>query len=142
MMRVLLVADKDPAFRDQMKKLFANDKCQIKMAGSVVEVLRDALKNTMQVLLMGMEFDNVMAADLIPLLKKCNKELAIILVSDEDSLSLLRKVRGEGIFYHALKPVTVEDKDELRMAVKCAFDKYAQSPAHQLPSLKRLETPA
>ncbi|MEJ2200772.1 MAG: response regulator [Desulfuromonadaceae bacterium] len=141
-MRVLLVADKDTEFREQMKKLFSSEKYQVKLAGSVVEVLRNSLKNTAQVLLMGMEFDNVMASDLIPLLKKCNKEMAIILVTDDDSLSLLRKVRGEGIFYHALKPVTQEDKDELKMAVKCAFDKFAQSPAGQVPALQRIESPA
>ncbi len=141
MMRVLHIADKKSESREQMKKLFAEEGYQIKLANSVVEILRDALKNRTQVLLLGMEFDNMLAIELIPLLKKCNRDLMIILVSDEDSLPLLRKVRGEGIFYHALRPVTPEDLEELRLAVHCAFEKHPHmppSPPHRLPQLEAL----
>jgi len=74
------------------------------------------------VVLLGSEFDELTAADLIPLLKKCNRRLTIILVSADTSLPLIRKLRSEGIFYHALKPVNGEDKEELRKAVECAFE--------------------
>jgi len=139
MMRVLLIADKESESREQMKKLFAEEGYQIKLANSVVEVLRAALKNQTQVLLLGMEFDNMLAVELIPLLKKCNRDMMIILVSDEDSLPLLRKVRGEGIFYHALRPVTPEDTEELRLAVHCAFEKHPHMPPSQPQRLQRLE---
>ncbi len=141
-MRVLLIADRESESREQMKKLFAEDGCQVKLANSVVEVLRDVLKNRTQVLLLGMEFDNMLAVELIPLLKKCNRDLMIILVSDEDSLPLLRKVRGEGIFYHALRPVTPEDVEELRLAVHCAFEKHPHIPPSQPQRLQRLEAMA
>ncbi|WP_432823310.1 response regulator [Trichloromonas sp.] len=137
-MRVLLVADKESESRERMKKLFAEEGYQIRLANSVVEILRDALKNRAKVLLLGIEFDNMLAVELIPLLKKCNRELMIILVSDEDSLPLLRKVRGEGIFFHALRPVTAEDFEELRLAVHCAFEKHPHMPASQPPRLLRL----
>ncbi|MDX9710195.1 MAG: response regulator [Trichloromonas sp.] len=141
-MRTLLIADQDSASREEMRKLMAAEGYQIRMANSVVEVLRDALKNQAQVLLLGMEFENMLAVELIPLVKKCSKDLMIILVSDEDSLPLLRKVRGEGIFYHALRPVTAEDKEELRLAVRCAFEKYPQVPSTQSQRLQRLEAMA
>ena len=35
---------------------------------------------------------------------------------------MIRKIRAEGIFYHALKPAKPEDTDEIRQAVKCAFE--------------------
>ncbi len=123
MMRPLLIADKDAGSREQMKRLFSSDGYRVKTAQSVVGVLRDILRNNTQVLLLGIEFDNMLAAELIPLLKKCKPELMIILVSDENSLPLLRMVRREGIFYHALKPVEPEDQEELRLAVKCAFSR-------------------
>jgi hypothetical protein len=63
----------------------------------------------------------VAAADLIPVLKRCDRNLTIILVSDEKSLPAVRKIRQEGIFYHALRPVRVEDREEIRLAVECAF---------------------
>ena len=141
-MRQLLIADKESESREQMKQLFSEEGYQVKLAQSVVEVLRDALKSRVQVLLLGMEFDNMLAVELIPLLKKCNKDLMIILVSDEDSLPLLRKVRGEGIFYHALRPVTPEDTEELRLAVHCAFEKIPQVLPGQSPRLQGLEASA
>jgi response regulator of citrate/malate metabolism len=62
------------------------------------------------------------AAELIPLLKQCNRNVTIILVSNEESPPAIRKIRNEGIFYHALKPVKPEDTEEIRQAVKCAFE--------------------
>jgi hypothetical protein len=34
---------------------------------------------------------------------------------------MVRKIRSEGIFYHALRPVSAEDREEIRLAVECAF---------------------
>jgi response regulator of citrate/malate metabolism len=70
----------------------------------------------------GSDFDEkVASADLIPMIKRCDRNLTIILVSDEKSLPLVRKIRREGIFYHALKPVSAEDREEIRLAVDCAY---------------------
>ncbi len=127
-MGLLLIADKDSETRQQTAKLFAGSGYRVKTAKSLVEVLRDILKKDVQVLLLGSEFGDLLAVELIPLLKKCNRDLTIILVSDEESLPLLRKVRREGIFFHALRPMTPEGRDELRLAVECAFGRSQPRP--------------
>ena len=66
------------------------------------------------------------AADLVPLLKQCNQNVIIILVTAEASLPVIRKLRRLGIFYHALKPANPEDRDELCQAVRCAFASQEQ----------------
>ncbi len=72
--------------------------------------------------LLGSEVDEMPASELIPLLKKCNKKVEIILVSGESSLPQMRKVRSEGIFYHALKSDnSPEDNEEIRQAVHSAM---------------------
>ncbi len=121
-MRLLLIADEDVQARDSMTQLFGKTEYEVVAADSVDVVMRDVLKKEAQVVLLGNAFDNMPAGDLIPILKKCNRNLTIILVSNEESLPLLRKFRREGIFYHALKPTAREDKEELLQAVKCAFD--------------------
>jgi DNA-binding NtrC family response regulator len=121
-MRLLLIADEDVQTRDSMTQLFGETEYEVVAADSVDVVMRDVLKKEAQVVLLGNAFDNIPAGDLIPILKKCNRNLTIILVSNEESLPLLRKLRREGIFYHALKPTAREDKEELLQAVKCAFD--------------------
>jgi DNA-binding NtrC family response regulator len=121
-MRLLLIADKDINVRRQMTEIFDEPGYEIIAPESVDIVLRDVLKKDAKVVLLGSEFDDMPAKELIPLLKRCNRDLTIILVSDEESLPLLRKFRREGIFYHALRPINKEDREELRLAVRCAFE--------------------
>lgn len=124
-MGLLLIADEDVQNRDSMTQLFGDTEYEVVAADSVDVVMRDVLKKEAQVILLGGTFDNIPASDLIPILKKCNQYLTIILISNEESLPLLRKLRREGIFYHALKPSAVEDREELLQAVRCAFNNAA-----------------
>jgi len=128
----LLIADQDVDCRKQMADLFIEAGYNVIVTNSAANALYGILKKTAQVVLLGSEFDELTAADLIPLLKQCNRDLTIILVTGDASLPLIRKLRNEGIFYHALRPVNREDKDEIRQAVKCAFDNLRghYSPSH------------
>ena len=123
-MNGLLIANKDQAAREQLANLFRQDGCQVTTADSVVNSLEGILDKSIQVVLLGGVFDEQQIAKFVPLLKKCNRNLSIILVSDEMPLELLRRIRKEGIFYHALRPVEDESWDEIRQAVSCAFENY------------------
>jgi DNA-binding NtrC family response regulator len=119
----LLIADEDILSRKRMADLFINDGYQVTVTDSAAGVLYGTIKKTAQVVLLSTRFDELLATELIPLLKKCNRNLTIILVASELPLALIRKARSEGIFYHALKPDHPSDEEELRQAVKCAFEK-------------------
>lgn len=120
--REILIADKDTEVRKEVADIFIEAGYQVETTDSAVHVLCNILEKQTPVVLLGNDFDNkVTSADLIHLLKKCNRRLAVILVSDEASLPIVRKIRREGIFYHALKPSSPEDKEEIRQAVGCAF---------------------
>lgn len=121
-MQGLLIADEDLDSRKLMADLFIEAGYNVIVTNSAANVLYGILKNTAQVVLLSNQFDELTATDLIPVLKKCNRNLTIILVSNDLSLPLIRKLRKEGIFYHALKPVKPEDREEIRQAVECAFE--------------------
>jgi DNA-binding NtrC family response regulator len=122
--REILIADKDTEIRKQVADYFREAGYQVETTDSAVHVLCSILEKQTPVVLLADDFDRKIApADLIHLLKKCNRRLAIILVSDEVPLPLERRLRQEGIFYHALKPTTAKDKEEIRLAVECAFEK-------------------
>lgn len=121
-MQGLLIADQDLDTRKQMADIFIEAGYNVMVTNSVATALHGILKKSAQVAIISNEFDEVTAIDLIPLLKKCNRNLTIILVSNEIPLQSIRKLRKEGIFYHALKPVKPEDREEIRQAVKCAFE--------------------
>jgi DNA-binding NtrC family response regulator len=122
----LLIADGNMDSRIQMAHLFIQAGYNVTVTNSAAHVLYGILKKTAQVVLLSSWFDELSAADLIPLLKRCNRDLTIILVGDEVSLSLIRKARREGIFYHALRPARPEDNEEIRQAVQCAFENLEQ----------------
>jgi DNA-binding NtrC family response regulator len=123
-MQGLLIANEDPHSRNQLAKLFVADNYQVTTTDSVANGLEGILNNKIQVVVLGENFDELHVTKLVPLLKKCNPFLSIILITDEIPFSLLRKIRAEGIFYHALKPAGDEGRDEIYQAVHCAFRTY------------------
>ena len=132
----LIIADKDVETRKQMANLLIEAGYDVMVTDSAVKAILGVLKKTAQVVLLGSELDEFTSAELVPLLKKCNRKLMIILVADDAPLALIRKVRKEGIFYHALRPVEQEGKEEIRQVVKCAMASLARTnyaaraPAH------------
>jgi len=117
----LLIVDKDKTSRRMLADLLIEEGYDVTVTSSAAQALYDILKKSAQVVLLGEEFDDLAAADLIPLLKQCKKDLSIILVSGEVPLPMMRKVRKEGIFYHALRPLGAEGREEIRQAVRCAL---------------------
>jgi CheY-like chemotaxis protein len=124
--RGIIIADRDAEYRNQVADFFRKAGYRVETTDSAVHVLCSILEKQTPVLLLGSDFDKkVSSGDLVHLLKKCNRHLNVIMVSDEMPLALARKVRQEGIFYHALKPASAGDTEELGQAVACAFEKTA-----------------
>jgi DNA-binding NtrC family response regulator len=118
----IIIADRESEARREVAEIFTNAGYKVETTDSAVHVLCNILEKQSPVVLLGNDFDNkISSADLIQLLKKCNRRLTIILVSDEESLPIVRKIRKQGIFYHALTPRSQEDREEICQAVKCAM---------------------
>ena len=97
--RKILIADKDPGARQKLADFFLESNYQVETTGSAAYVVARIIQKQQPIVLLGSRFEEkISAADVISLLRGCNKELRIILVSDENSPEMLRKVREEGIF--------------------------------------------
>lgn len=131
--RGIIIADSDAEYRSQVADHFRKAGYQVETTDSAAHVLCSILEKQTPVLLLGNDFDKkVSSADLIHLLKKCNRHLHVIMVSEEMPLVQLRQVRQEGVFYHALKPVDAGDTEELGKVVECAFQKNrGEEQVHQ-----------
>jgi DNA-binding NtrC family response regulator len=116
----ILILDDDKGNRDHMAEIFTDAGFSVTATSSVASAIHGVLKKLAQVLVLGTKCDELAAVDLIALVKQCNPKMPIILIATEFSLGLLRRLRAEGIFYHALKPVNAEDREEVRQAVRCA----------------------
>lgn len=117
----ILIADEDLASRRQMAELLSGAGYEVDAPASLAGALLGILKKTVKVVVLSSRFDHLLATEVIPVLKKCNRDLRIILVASELPAAALRKAREEGVFYHALPPEQAEDVEELRQAVDCAL---------------------
>lgn len=124
----LLIADKDMGTRRQMANLLIGAGYDVMVTNSAMKTIDGVRKKKAQVVLLGAELGEFTFVELVPLLKRCNRRLTIVLIADDTSLPMIRKVREEGIFYHALRPVEPEGEEEIRQVVKCAIENLAREP--------------
>jgi CheY-like chemotaxis protein len=126
--RAIIIADRDVAYRGKLAGFFRKAGYRVQATGSTEQLLNSVQEKQAPVLLLAGDFGRQLAsADLVHLLKKCNCQLQIIMMSDEMTLTQARQLRQEGIFYHALKPATAGETEELGQAVVCAFEKHRGS---------------
>lgn len=119
--RKILIANRDQRACKKMAAYFEDSHYDVKTTASAAYAIAQIVKKQEPIVILGDSFEEQIApADVIALMRKCNKDLRIILVSDDSSLETLRRMRADGIFYHALKPTSMEDNEELRSAVESA----------------------
>lgn len=106
----ILVADKDTRFLRQVADYFEDSGYKVEITDSTVHIMCNVLKKRTPVLLLGSDFDKrIDLVQMIHLLKKCNRHLAVILVSDEALLPQVRRNRYGRVFHQAVRPVTESD---------------------------------
>ena len=115
----ILIAYPDELTNRSLPTFFHDLGFRVEEAGGVSEIIRKVREGDVQVILLDDEIDGIKAYDLVPLLKT-NPKVQVIIISSEESLRFVKRLRGAGIFYHAMKPV---DPEEIRSAVECAFEK-------------------
>ncbi len=118
--KTILIAYQDDSWIRSLLTLPHNTGYRVEATKLVSDILRKVREKDAYVVLLDDEMEGLNAYDLVPLFKKLNPRLQIILISSEESLGLIKRLRETGIFYHAMKPIDVE---EVRTAVDCAFDK-------------------
>ena len=119
--RGLVIAGNDQETCRRLAHLFIGSEYKVTVTDSASTVVGELLGGASEVVLLGGELGERKAADLVPLLKSCKPALSIILVSGGAAPVVLRRLRQEGIFYHALQPADEADAEEIREVVRCAF---------------------
>lgn len=123
----ILIAEKDFATRMQLLRTAAKAGYQAKAISSAPQLLYYLLCKRFPVVLLGDSIEgNIQIANLLRLMKASDPQVTIILISDDISLQQVRKARELGIFFHALRPVSPGDWQELTQVMACAFTKSAR----------------
>ena len=120
MKKTILIAYQDDLWVRSLSTFFHGIGYKVETAKVVSDMIRKVRNGNIHVVLLDDEIEGVKACDLVPLFKKINEKIQIIVISSEVSLGLVKRLRGAGIFYQAMKPV---DLEEIKSAVECAFEK-------------------
>jgi DNA-binding NtrC family response regulator len=118
--KTILIAYQDDLWARSLCTFFHGIGYRVEIARVLSEMIRKVRNGNIQVVLLDDEIEGVKASDVVSLLKRINAKVQVIMISSEGSLGLVRRLRGAGIFYQAMKPV---DLEEIRSAVECAFEK-------------------
>lgn len=118
--KMILIAYQDDLGTKSLSTFFHGLGYRVEATKLMSEMIRKIRKRHPQVVLIDDEIEGVKACDVVPLLKQINPKIQVIVISSEESLGLVKRLRGAGIFYQAMKPV---DLGEIKSAVECAFGK-------------------
>jgi DNA-binding NtrC family response regulator len=118
--KTILIAYQDDLWTRSLSTFFHGMGYRVETIKAVSEMIRRIRKGNIHIILIDDEIEGVKACDVVPLLKNINPKMQIIVISSEESIGLVKRLRGAGIFYLAMKPV---DLGEVRSAVECAFEK-------------------
>lgn len=121
--KTILIAYQDDLWARSLSTFFNAIGYRTEITKVVSEMIRKIRDGNIQVILLDDEIEGVKACDLVLLLKKINDQVQVIVISSEESLRDVKRLRGAGIFYQSIKPV---DLEEIGSAVKCAFEKIGR----------------
>ncbi|HXX33378.1 MAG TPA: response regulator [Thermodesulfobacteriota bacterium] len=139
--KTILIAYQDDLWARSLSTFLHGIGYRVETAKMVSEMIRKVRKQSIHVVLLDDEMEGVKACDLVPLFKKIDDKIQVIVVSSDLSLGLVKRLRGAGIFYQAMKPV---DLEEVKSAVECAFEKIERESLEEgfLPFLVPRRVPA
>jgi len=118
--KTVLIAYQDDLWVRSLSTFFHGVGYRIETVKMVSDMIRKVRNGNIHVILLDDEIEGVKAYDLVLLLKKINGNIQVIVISSEESLRGVKRLRGAGIFYQSMKPV---DLEEVKSAVECAFEK-------------------
>lgn len=119
----LLVADVDEKARQSLLDLFTREGYRVELTRLASEVIRKIQNTRIDVLIMDVDISGMKGYQIIPIIKKMEPALPIIMTSSRSSLKLAQKVRQEKIFFYAMKPL---DLKEIKLVVKDALRKIGK----------------
>jgi len=107
---------------DTVKKLTAalrKERYRVKSVNKTDELFTCINNNDLDILILDVDAWGVKGYELIPVIKRMDRVLPIIVTSADDSIDIAAKVREQGVFFYTLKPLDIA---EIKLAMKNALE--------------------
>ena len=115
----ILIVDSDIKNLDDLSAFLSDEGHLIKTAHTPTEAIITVQNSCINLVILEADMNSVKADELIPIIKKIDDRIMIIIMSNDISTELIQRIREAGIFYYVMKPI---DKAEIRMAVADAVN--------------------
>ncbi|MBD3290978.1 response regulator [candidate division KSB1 bacterium] len=115
--RSLIIATEDSEVISQLSKIFLAEDYTIIIEKSQTKTILKALEHQVDLLVLDLAQPDTSKMDLVNIIRKTRPRLPIIVLSEDNSIEVLRELAEAGVFYSALKPVNQEEINEVIQAV-------------------------
>ena len=115
----VLIIDPDPKERRDLIYSLKEEHYFIDTGKSLSEAIKKVSEGGFGCLVMDINLPEMKGYEAVPILKNLDPKLRIIMTTQKNTKHLEAKAREQDIFYYFIKSF---GKDELRLAIKSAFD--------------------
>ncbi|HCJ67194.1 MAG TPA: hypothetical protein DHV62_07715 [Elusimicrobia bacterium] len=135
--KTILIADVDEKSSSSLAKFFAERGYSVITSKVASEVIQKIQNTRIDVLVMNVELEEMKGYEVVPIVKKITPKLPIIIISDDFSLEIAKKVHQAGIFYYAMKPL---DMQEMELAIRDAFKELEKEVTTSIDRMVTIST--
>lgn len=115
----VLIIDPDPKDRRDLVYSLKEDRYFIDTGKSLSEAIKKVSEGGFDCLVIDIDLPEMKGYEAVPILKNLDPKLRIIMTTKKNTKNLEARAREQDIFYYFIKSF---GKDELRLAIKSAFD--------------------
>jgi len=119
-MSSILIADDDEYIGKLLGKILRKEGYEVKAVESGDEAIKEVSRKRFDALLLDIYMEGINGIDAIPLIKKIDSKIPIIIITADHSLSTEQRTRKEDIFHYLLKPFEFE---ELKKVIESALSR-------------------
>jgi len=119
-MSSILIADDDEYIGKLLGKMLRKEGYEVETVESGDEAIKEVSRKRFDTLLLDIYMEGINGIDAIPLIRKIDSKIPIIIITADHSLATERRTRMEDIFYYMVKPF---DFEELKKVVESALSR-------------------
>lgn len=116
----ILILDTDQKAVHQLNECLTKEGYEVLHVEEPSQMLEKVKNNQADAIILAVETRGIKAYDLIPVIKKMNRCIPIIVTSLDDSIEVAARVREQGVFFYAIKPL---DMKEIKLVIRNALSR-------------------
>lgn len=114
---IILVIEPDKKFAEKLLSQLQALNCEVEIEDNFCKAIGKIQDGSVQTVIMEVDLKEMKGYEAVPIIKKIDAKILIIMMTSNNSRELEKRVREEGVFYYHLKSFGMED---LFLAVKNA----------------------